>query len=106
VVDRSRALAEFARVTRPGGRIAILELSEPRTGVLGPLARWHVRSVVPWIGALLSGASEYRYLQRSIAGFPAPSEFAELMSASGIRVESVTPLSFGVCHLYVGVPAR
>jgi demethylmenaquinone methyltransferase/2-methoxy-6-polyprenyl-1,4-benzoquinol methylase len=106
VADRGRALAEFARVTRPGGRIAILELSEPRTGLLGPLARWHVHSVVPWLGALLSGANEYRYLQRSIEGFPPPEEFARLMEASGIRVERITPLSFGVCHLYVGVPAR
>ncbi len=105
VVDRPRALRELARVTRPGGRIAILELSEPRGGILGPLARLHVHQIVPWVGGLLSGAREYRYLQRSIAAFPAPAVFAELMKENGIRVESVEPLTFGVCHLYVGTPA-
>jgi demethylmenaquinone methyltransferase / 2-methoxy-6-polyprenyl-1,4-benzoquinol methylase len=105
VPDRARALAEFARVTRPGGRIAILELSEPRTRVIGPLARWHVHSVVPWLGGLLSGAREYRYLQRSISAFPAPEDFARLMEQSGISVQLVQPLTFGVCHLYVGTPA-
>jgi demethylmenaquinone methyltransferase / 2-methoxy-6-polyprenyl-1,4-benzoquinol methylase len=105
VPDRARALRELARVTRPGARIAILELSEPRGGLLGPLARFHVHQVVPWVGALLSGAREYRYLQRSIAAFPPPDEFARLMKESGIVVESVEPLTFGACHLYVGTPA-
>jgi demethylmenaquinone methyltransferase/2-methoxy-6-polyprenyl-1,4-benzoquinol methylase len=104
VPDRARALREMARVTRPGGRIAILELSEPR-GVMGPLARLHVHQIVPWLGSLLSGAKEYRYLQRSIAAFPPPQVFADLMRENGIVVGRVEPLTFGVCHLYVGTPA-
>jgi len=72
---------------------------------MGPLARWHVHRVVPWLGALLSGAREYRYLQKSIAAFPPPSEFARLMEQSGLRVQRIQPLTFGVCHLYVGTPA-
>ncbi|MCZ6805536.1 MAG: class I SAM-dependent methyltransferase, partial [Deltaproteobacteria bacterium] len=70
VPDRSAALAEMARVTKPGGRVAILELSEPRVGLLSPLARFHVRQVVPRLGGMLSGSREYRYLQQSIAAFP------------------------------------
>ena len=105
VQDRPRALRELARVTRPGRRIAILELSEPRGGLMGPLARLHVHQIVPWVGGLLSGAREYRYLQRSIAAFPPPEEFAQMMRDSGIVVESVEALTFGVCHLYVGTPA-
>jgi demethylmenaquinone methyltransferase/2-methoxy-6-polyprenyl-1,4-benzoquinol methylase len=106
VPDRARALAEMARVTRPGGRVAILELSEPQRGLLAPLARFHIRRLVPRLGALLSGSNEYRYLQRSIAAFPPPEEFADLMRAAGLDVLAVTPLSFGVCHLYVGTPAE
>jgi demethylmenaquinone methyltransferase / 2-methoxy-6-polyprenyl-1,4-benzoquinol methylase len=102
VKNRALALRELARVTKPGGRIAILELSEPRGGLLGPLARWHVHAVVPWIGGLLSGSREYRYLQQSIANFPPPADFADLMRASGIQVELVEALTFGVCHLYLG----
>jgi demethylmenaquinone methyltransferase/2-methoxy-6-polyprenyl-1,4-benzoquinol methylase len=102
VPDRARALGEMARVTKPGGRVAVLELSEPRGGILGPLARFHVHTVVPWMGALLSGAKEYRYLQRSIAAFPAAEEFAAMMERAGLRVCAVEPLTFGVCQLYVG----
>jgi demethylmenaquinone methyltransferase/2-methoxy-6-polyprenyl-1,4-benzoquinol methylase len=102
VPDRARALAEMARVTRPGGRVAVLELSEPRGGILAPLARFHVHTVVPWMGALLSGAKEYRYLQRSIAAFPPAEEFAAMMETAGLRARAVEPLTFGVCHLYVG----
>ena len=102
VPDRDRALREMARVVRPGGHIAILELSEPRRGILGPLARFHVHTVVPYVGALLSGAPEYRYLQRSIAAFPPAEEFAVRMQQAGLDVAPPMPLTFGVCHLYVG----
>jgi demethylmenaquinone methyltransferase / 2-methoxy-6-polyprenyl-1,4-benzoquinol methylase len=104
VPDRLQGLREMARVTKAGGRVAILELSEPRGGVLGPLARFHVHSVVPAVGALLSGAKEYRYLQKSIAAFPPPREFEAMMVEAGLRIVSSTALTFGVCHLYVGEP--
>lgn len=104
VADRMQGLREMARVTRAGGRVAILELSEPRSGLFSPLARFHIRSVVPTLGALLSGAHEYRYLQRSIAAFPPAAEFADMMRAAGLAVVSMTALTFGVCHLYVGEP--
>jgi demethylmenaquinone methyltransferase/2-methoxy-6-polyprenyl-1,4-benzoquinol methylase len=104
VPDRARALAEMARVTRPGGRVVILELSEPRGGLLAPLARFHIRRLVPRLGALLSGSREYSYLQSSIAAFPPPETFADMMRTAGLDVLAVTPLSFGVCHLHVGTP--
>jgi demethylmenaquinone methyltransferase/2-methoxy-6-polyprenyl-1,4-benzoquinol methylase len=104
VSDRPRALAEMARVTRPGGRIAILELSEPR-GVLAPLARLYVHHLVPALGRLLSGEREYRYLQRSIAAFPSPGEFTELIARAGLTPVATTPLTLGVCHLFVAEAA-
>jgi demethylmenaquinone methyltransferase/2-methoxy-6-polyprenyl-1,4-benzoquinol methylase len=104
VPDRLQGLREMARVTKAGGRVAILELSEPRGGVLGPLARFHVHSVVPAVGALLSGAKEYQYLQKSIAAFPPARQFEALMAEAGLRIVASTALTFGVCHLYVGEP--
>ncbi len=105
VPDRLQGLREMARVTKAGGRVAILELSEPRGGVLGPLARFHVHSVVPAVGALLSGAKEYEYLQKSIAAFPSARRFEGMMTEAGLRIVASTSLTFGVCHLYVGEPA-
>lgn len=104
VPDRLQGLREMARVTRPGGRVAILELSEPRGGVLAPLARFHIHTLVPRMGALLSGAKEYRYLQQSIAAFPPAETFADMMREAGLDVLAVETLTFGVCHLYVGTP--
>jgi demethylmenaquinone methyltransferase / 2-methoxy-6-polyprenyl-1,4-benzoquinol methylase len=104
VPDRLAALREMARVVRPGGRICVLELGEPRRGLLARAARFHTRYVVPRLGALLSGAREYRYLQNSIAAFPPSGEFARLMERAGLHVIDVVPLTFGVCTLYVATP--
>jgi demethylmenaquinone methyltransferase/2-methoxy-6-polyprenyl-1,4-benzoquinol methylase len=106
VPDRPRALREMVRVTRPGGRVAILELGEPRSGPLAGLARVHIRHVVPRLGAWLSGAAEYRYLQQSVAAFPAPEAFAAIMREAGLVVVEVRPLTFGVCTLYVAEAPR
>ena len=106
VPDRPAALREMARVVRPGGRICVLELGEPRRGLLARAARFHTHHVVPRLGALLSGAREYRYLQRSIAAFPPAAEFAGVMARAGLHVIDVAPLTFGVCTLYVATPAE
>jgi demethylmenaquinone methyltransferase/2-methoxy-6-polyprenyl-1,4-benzoquinol methylase len=101
VPDRSRALVEIARVVRAGGRVAILELSEPRGGVMGPLARFHIHTLVPAVGGLLSGSREYRYLQESIARFPPPEEFSRMIAEAGLGVVEARPLTFGVSCLFV-----
>jgi demethylmenaquinone methyltransferase / 2-methoxy-6-polyprenyl-1,4-benzoquinol methylase len=106
VPDRPLALRELARVVRPGGRIAILELGEPRRGLLGAAARFHSHYIVPRLGALFGGSREYRYLQNSVEAFPPPDEFAALMRANGLDVLDVTQLTFGVCNLYIATPAE
>ena len=104
VPDRSAALSEMARVTKPTGRVAVLELGEPSVGWLSPIARFHVRKVIPRLGGMLSGSREYRYLQQSIAAFPPADEFARQMQACGLNVLEVTPLTFGACTLFVAEP--
>ena len=100
--DRALALRELMRVTKSGGQLAILELGEPRRGPLSWAARIHVHHLVPRLGSLLSGAKEYRYLQESIAAFPAPEDFLRIMQEVGYEDTHVRGLSFDSVHLYLG----
>ena len=100
--DRLRGMREMNRVTVEGGPVAVLELSEPRDGLFAPFVRFHVHHVVPWLGAILSGNKEYRYLQKSVAAFPPPDQFKALMEEAGLVDVTVERMPFGVAHLYVG----
>lgn len=102
VADRRGGLEEMARVVRPGARVVVLELTEPTRGWVAPLARFYMRHLVPRLGGLLAREPEYRYLQESIAAFPPPGRFLDLMREAGLVESSATPLTFGVCHLFVG----
>jgi demethylmenaquinone methyltransferase/2-methoxy-6-polyprenyl-1,4-benzoquinol methylase len=106
VPDRALGLAEMTRVTRTGGRVVVLELGEPRSGLLASAVRFHIRQVVPRVGALLSGAEEYRYLQRSVAAFPPPGVFADMMEDAGLEVTPPRALGFGAAWLYLGTVIR
>ena len=105
VPDRRQGLSEMVRTTRPGGKVVVLELSEPRKGLLAPLARFHIHHVVPNLGAILSGAAEYRYLQKSIEAFPPPEQFGEMMASCGLTNIKVQKLTLGTAHLYTGTVA-
>src|SRR5205823_11985380 len=72
VTDTDRGIAEMVRVTQPGGRVAILEFSQPRGWLMGPLYRFYFRHVLPRIGQLISRSKDnaYRYLPESVMQFP------------------------------------
>ncbi len=103
VPDRLQGLREMARVTETGGPVAILELSEPEGGLMAHLARIHVHHFVPLMGRILSGQKEYRYLQSSIAAFPPADQFAEVMAEAGLKDVTVSRMTFGTAHLYIGM---
>jgi demethylmenaquinone methyltransferase / 2-methoxy-6-polyprenyl-1,4-benzoquinol methylase len=101
VHDRPRALREIRRVMKAGGKLSVLELNEPRDGVLGKAAQFHLRKIVPVLGAMLSSRSAYKYLNESVVAFPAPEAFGRMMEDAGLNVEIIRPLTFGACVLYV-----
>src|SRR5438046_578391 len=72
VTDTDRGIAEMARVTQPGGRVAILEFSRPRGKLMGPLYRFYFRHVLPRVGQMISRSKDnaYRYLPESVMQLP------------------------------------
>ena len=75
-VELESFFSELARVVRPGGRIALLEVAEPANPLLRTGHRVYFGKVVPVIGRLLSDGAAYRYLPKSVAYLPAPDDDA------------------------------
>ena len=101
LADLDAFLAELARVIRAGGRVAVLEVSEPDSALL----RWghgvYFGKVVPRIGGLLSDRSAYRYLPRSAAYLPEPAELVRRFDAAGFPGTTRRPLGAGAAQLLV-----
>ena len=83
--DLQSAFDEMARVTRPGGRISLLEVAEPRAGLLRAGFRLWFRKVVPIIGSLVSDRTAYHYLPASTAYLPEAERIADMLRQAGFR---------------------
>ena len=107
VTDTDKGIAEMVRVTRPGGKVAILEFSRPRHWFFGPLYRFYFRRVLPFIGQLVSRSqdSAYNYLPASVMQFPDGDELAAKLRGRGLMDVKWHPLTFGIATLYVGTKA-
>ena len=101
LAELERGLAELSRVLRPGGRLAILELAQPR-GVLAPFYRLWFDRIVPRVGGLLPGGAAYAYLPASVVRFPVPDELARLLEQAGFRSVRYRLLAAGIVALHVG----
>jgi demethylmenaquinone methyltransferase / 2-methoxy-6-polyprenyl-1,4-benzoquinol methylase len=108
VTDPERGLAEMVRVTRPGGRVAVLEFSKPRHWLFGRLYRFYFRRLLPAIGQLVSRSrdSAYNYLPASVLEFPDGEELAAQLRGHGLTDVKWHPFTFGIATLYVGVKGR
>ena len=97
--DLGLTLAELGRVTRDGGRIALVEVAEPPNPVLRFGHRVYFGQVVPRIGGLLSDGDAYRYLPRSVAYLPEPAELRAMVERAGFTDVRRTLLSGGIAQL-------
>lgn len=92
-------LAELARVIRPGGRIALLDVSVPANPLLRAGHGVYFARVVPLIGGLLSDGAAYRYLPRSVAYLPEPPELLRMVHDAGFTTVERAQLSTGISQL-------
>jgi demethylmenaquinone methyltransferase/2-methoxy-6-polyprenyl-1,4-benzoquinol methylase len=105
VADPAKAIAEFYRVLRPGGRLVILEFDEPSF----PLIRWgnsfYCRVIMPITATIIardkSGA--YKYLPKSVATFMKRDEMQQTLKDAGFTDTTAKPMTFGVCVCHRGV---
>lgn len=102
VVDRRLGLAELWRVTKPGGRLIILEFSTPRSALFRWLYHFYFKRILPFVGGLFSSYNAYKYLPDSVMEFPSSEEFCATISDVGFRQVRCQPLTFGIASIYTG----
>jgi len=99
LVDLNVFFHEIARVTKSGGRIALLDVSTPTN----PVIRWgnsvYFGKVVPRIGGLLSNRAAYNYLPKSVAYLPAPEQLVRMLQDAGFEHVRHAQLSGGLTQL-------
>jgi demethylmenaquinone methyltransferase/2-methoxy-6-polyprenyl-1,4-benzoquinol methylase len=100
VDDLEGGLHELARVLRPGGRLACLEITRPR-GALRPFFRLWFDGVVPLLGRALPGGAAYTYLPASVRRFPGPEDLAAVMRRAGFGEVEWRRLGGGIVALHI-----
>jgi demethylmenaquinone methyltransferase/2-methoxy-6-polyprenyl-1,4-benzoquinol methylase len=105
VADLGAFFDELGRVVRPGGRIALLDASEPDNPVLRAGHGVYFRRVVPLIGAALSNREAYAYLPRSMAYLPSPATMLAMLQEAGFSDADRRQLTGGAAQLLTGTRA-
>ncbi|MBI5876731.1 MAG: ubiquinone/menaquinone biosynthesis methyltransferase [Chloroflexi bacterium] len=104
LVDLPGGLAEMRRVTKPGGRVACLEITRPQTPVFRELFGLYFYRLVPLLGGIIAGdLNAYTYLPNSLTKFPIAPDLKQLMLQTGFRDVQYRLRMLGTMALHVGV---
>jgi demethylmenaquinone methyltransferase/2-methoxy-6-polyprenyl-1,4-benzoquinol methylase len=102
VTDIPAAFAEMARVARPGGRVACLEIAKPRPPLFRHLFAFYFYRLVPLLGGWITGQpSAYTYLPHSLTAFLTPDEIADVMRQTGWRDVRSRRMMLGTVAVHV-----
>jgi demethylmenaquinone methyltransferase/2-methoxy-6-polyprenyl-1,4-benzoquinol methylase len=102
LVDLNTFFVECARVLRPGGRVALLDVGVPHNPLLRFGNNIYFGKIVPKIGALISDGAAYRYLPRSVAYLPERHTLVQMLRHAGFSDATHAQLSGGLTQLMVG----
>jgi len=104
--DLPSSFVELRRVLRVGGRISLLELTQPPRSPFRPLFRLWFNRLVPLVGGWMSGNRQaYEYLPQSLGPFPNAAELAGLLREAGFESVECRLLGMGTVALHSGVKA-
>ena len=100
--DLDRGIAEMARVLKPGGRLVILEITQPTRPPLSTFFSVWFDRIVPLIGRFAGDSAAYSYLPESVKRFPPPAGLAAIMDGAGLERIRWTILAGGIIAIHSG----
>lgn len=99
-----QGINQMYRVTRKGGKLAVLEFSKPKSFPFKQLYNFYFKYILPgWGGLISKSKTAYTYLPESVEHFPEGEQFAAYLKNAGYTNIKIRPLTFGICTLYTAI---